>query len=155
MRRDVAVVDHRAQLPLRRATVHDARMTPILVYANQSMLHGLDAASGQLVWKQDLVGYPIELAIRGQRVLALATGEHDLHCFEYTTGRLLWRAPIEGHPNYRAYIVLGDDRIFVQRADRVECFTPDGARLWSHRDASLQQMAALGVPDFVRNDPRT
>jgi len=130
-------------------------MTPILVQATHQLLRGIDTNSGALVWQYDLGTFPFEVAIRGQRIFVAGHSLPEVHCVDYLTGRPLWRAPLAGLRHSRAYIVVGDDRVFVQRGDAIDCFSPDGARLWTNRYELAQQWVAMGVPDSVRNEAKT
>ena len=115
----------------------------ILVVGLNGVVVGLAQQSGEILWKNELKGGgvgQVALEIVGQRILASAEGD-KLFCLDYQTGSTIWEAKTThaGGEALSTIILVRNDRIFISKWGYTDCFSWEGARLWS------QDLKGLGV----------
>ena len=112
----------------------------ILVVGLNGVVVGLDKQNGEILWKNELKGGglgEIALEIVGSRVLASAEGD-KLFCLDYQTGSTIWEAKTT-HVGGEATILVRGERIFISKWGYTDCFSWEGAKLWS------QDLKGLGA----------
>ena len=122
----------------------------ILVVGIHGKVLGLDRATGQIRWSNDLRGGgygEVFLAVGYGVVIASAVGA-AIYCLDYLTGETRWSDSTQA--SGRATIVIEPDQIVCSKGGYVDCYTPDGTRLWQ-QPLSGQGLGrvALGYPGNV------
>src|SRR5262249_18318095 len=128
----------------------------ILVVALDGHVYGLDRATGEVRWHNNLPGGgtdEIFLAI-GYGVVVVSAPPSKLFCLGYLTGQT--RGAQMPPPPGRATIVVEPDQIVCAKGGYVDCFSPDGKLLWQQplRGAG-QGVIALGYPGNVAQADET
>lgn len=124
----------------------------IIVAAFGSRVFGLNAHTGQVLWKQSAPSsFVLELAIAAGRVF-VCSGE-KLHCFDQRTGAELGAVDIP-RPRFvegRPHMLVEGERLYIGTAGTLSCFDLDGRLLWSEgfRGEGTERMA-MGFPGNVR-----
>jgi hypothetical protein len=122
----------------------------ILVVALSGNVYGIDRASGEVRWSNDLRGGGIAevfLAI-GYGVVVVSAFGSRLFCLDYLTGQTRWEHTTK--TTGRATILLEPDQIVCAKGGYVDCFGPDGRLLWQQplKGAGVGRIA-LGYPGNV------
>ncbi|MEX2186022.1 MAG: PQQ-binding-like beta-propeller repeat protein [Pirellulales bacterium] len=133
-----------------------------LAYALGTMghLHCLSAATGELVWKKDLLAeYKIRMPIwgiaaaplvDGERVIVQVGGEKAcLVAFDRRTGKEVWRA-LDERASYSAPIIIqqaGKRVLVCWTGDSVSGLNPaDGSVYWSHPFKPTRMVINIATP---------
>jgi hypothetical protein len=129
----------------------------ILVVGLNGRLFGLDRASGEPRWFNDLEGSSGEVTLAIDYGVVIASAAHAaLYCIDYLTGVTRWRQFTKD--SGRATILLEPDQIVCMKSGYVDCFAPDGRLLWQQplKGQGLGR-GALGYPGNVAqaDDPGT
>lgn len=131
----------------------EARPEPdrsILVVALAGVVAGLDRASGEVRWKNELrsggLG-EVFIAIGYGAIVASASGA-KLFCLDYLTGETRWEAATSA--SGRTTIVMEPDRIICAKGGYLDCFDPHGERMWQQplRGYGVGRIA-MGFPGNV------
>ena len=123
----------------------------ILVVNVAGRLIGLEANTGQIVWRNDLDSSEtsIEFAIHGSLVLAISNLK-TLYCIDYLSGRTHWSATTSTSSG-PATMLCDGPFVFVARQGDVDCFNLQGQLLWTQKFSKLGKgRAGLGMPNNVR-----
>jgi outer membrane protein assembly factor BamB len=128
----------------------------LLLVALGGKLVALDHATGAIRWEDGLKGGgygEVALASAHGRVVASALSA-KVFCYRYSTGEELWTATTSSMG--RASIVIEGDKIFVSKGGEVDCFSLEGAKLWTQAlEGKGVGTAAIGFPgNIVQGDDR-
>ncbi|MGE5185663.1 MAG: PQQ-binding-like beta-propeller repeat protein [Acidobacteriota bacterium] len=122
----------------------------VLVVGLSGHVYAIDRATGELRWHNDLSGGGLgHVAIAvGYGVVIASAGGAAVFCIDYLGGETRWQQPTHGRG--RATILIEADQIVVAKGGHVDCFSPEGHRLWGQplRGAGMGR-AALGYPGNV------
>jgi len=107
--------------------------TRVAYVAYRDFISGVDAQTGELVWRGDTGNWVPSLTGSGERVF-FGAANTLVHAWDMATGASLWVYNIEGEPfNY----VLGapvfqDEKVYLlsQRGDMIALDAADGRELW-------------------------
>lgn len=122
----------------------------ILVVGMSGKVFGLDRTTGEVRWNNDLRGGgfgEVFLAVGYGVVIASAFGK-AIFCLDYLTGETRWSDTTQ--TSGRATIVIEPDQIVCAKDGYVDCFAPDGRKLWQQplKGQGVGRMA-LGYPGNV------
>lgn len=130
----------------------------ILVVGLNGKVYGIDRATGELRWRNDLKGGgfgEVFLAV-DYGVIVASAGGAMMYCLDYLTGQERWRAATQA--SGRATILIEPDHIVCAKGGYVDAYTVEGRRLWSQplSGAGVGRVA-LGYPGNVvqADDPGT
>lgn len=128
----------------------------LLLVALGGKLVALDHSSGAIRWEDGLKGGgygEVALASAHGRVVASAQSA-KVFCYRYATGELVWTASTSSMG--RASIVIEGDKVFVAKGGEIDCFSLDGAKLWTQAlKGKGIGTAAIGFPgNIVQGDDR-
>jgi outer membrane protein assembly factor BamB len=121
-----------------------AGYSPLLIVTVEGKVAAIDMESGREVWRNSLSGAGmgvVEVWVEGATVL-VAPVSNVIVALRYTTGEEIWRATTTG--SGRASILVEGQRVIVARGGYVDCFDPNGQRLWSNELSGLG-MGATGI----------
>jgi len=124
--------------------------TSILVVGINGKLLGIDRATGEVKWEDPLEGggYGEVYIVWLRDVMFVSAGGKSVFCFRYPTGRKLWYA--ETSAPGRATMLVQGAHLFVAKGGEVECFTHDGAKLWTQAlPGRSQDNITLALPGLV------
>jgi hypothetical protein len=102
----------------------------VLVVGVSGNVFGIDRATGTKRWHRQLPGNGAELVFvtAGFGVVVASAVAAVVYCIDYLTGELLWEKPTQ-HKG-RATILIEPDQIVCAKGGGIDCFAPDGRRLW-------------------------
>jgi|JI10StandDraft_1071094.scaffolds.fasta_scaffold118479_2 outer membrane protein assembly factor BamB len=136
--------------PYRGAVVGSEVDCSVVVVALRGAVVGLERATGQIRWDNELVGGGgAEVAI-GFRygVLAVSAAGGLLYRLDYLTGATLWHSPTTSAG--RATILVEHDLIIVGKGGYLDAFDHGGRRVWQQKLAGKGMgRLALAVPGNV------
>lgn len=121
----------------------------VLVVGLRGRVIGLDRMTGVVRWEsaKEADG-EVFLALGYGVVIAATSFNKVLVCLDYLTGERRWQVETTGRG--RATILLEPDQIVCVRSGYLDCFLPDGRRLWSQPlQGRGEGRAALGYPGNV------
>ena len=104
----------------------------ILVVALHGRVHGVDRATGNIRWVNELGGWAstghVSLAV-AYGVIVAAPESGGIHYLDYLTGNTRWQAGTQATGG-RASVVIEPDHIVCVKAGYVDAYAPDGRLLW-------------------------
>jgi outer membrane protein assembly factor BamB len=121
----------------------------ILVVGLNGRVFGLDRATGAIRWRVQLPGVRSEVALAVDYGVVIASSHGGgLHCLDYLTGAVRWSEVTRD--TGRATILIEPDQIVCIKDGYIDCFSPDGERLWQQplKGEGIGR-AALGYPGNV------
>jgi outer membrane protein assembly factor BamB len=123
----------------------------ILIVALHGRVHGIDRATGELRWKNDLEGWSsvghVAIAI-GYGVVVAAADTGGIHCLDYVTGESRWQKTTTS--SGRASVLIEPDQIVCAKAGYVDAYAPDGKLLWQQPlKGAGTGTASVGYPGNV------
>lgn len=126
-------------------------MSAPLIVALGGRVVGLDTATGETLWHNELQGSGVgfvALAVNDDFVVASASAA-AVFCLHRQTGALAWSAKTGGLG--RATLLIQDAQVFVAKSGHVDCFhMPTGQLEWSRDLHKLgRKSAALGLTHNV------
>jgi outer membrane protein assembly factor BamB len=122
----------------------------ILVVAQNGRVYGVDRVTGAVRWENNLDGggYGEVFLCVGYGVVVVSAFGSKLFCLAYLTGTTRWeqRTSASG----RAAIVIEPDQIVCAKGGYIDCFAPDGQKLWEQPlSGAGTGRGALGYPANV------
>src|SRR5882757_875619 len=103
----------------------------MLVVGLNGHVYGVDRATGQLRWDNNLPGggtSEVAIAVGYGVVIASAHGPR-IYCLDYLTGQERWHADTQARG--RATILIEEDHIVVAKGGYLDAYAPDGTAQWS------------------------
>ena len=103
----------------------------ILIVGLEASVIGIDAKTGEVCWQNDmsLGGHSwVALAVHDDVAFTSANAKR-LFCIETSTGETLWTVQTSGIG--RASLLITEVGICVSKGGFVDCFSFEGALLWS------------------------
>jgi hypothetical protein len=122
----------------------------VLVVGLSGHVYGIARATGELLWANNLRGGgfgEVFIAV-GYGVVIASAGGAALYCIDYLTGNDRWAVATQA--SGRATIVIEPDQIVCAKGGYIDCFSPDGNKLWSQplKGAGVGRIA-LGYPGNI------
>jgi outer membrane protein assembly factor BamB len=126
----------------------DGEPAPVIVAALGGQVLGIDAATGEVRWEQEIEDTQGACALLVTNSTIYACSASALVCLDYPSGARRWTASTS---RGRGTLLLEGGRLFVGTSrGEVECFSLDGRRLWHNRLPNRGLgVIALGVPGNV------
>lgn len=122
----------------------------ILIVALGGCVVGLNMQTGTEVWRNSMTlgGHAwVALAVSEERVYASASAK-KVFCIDRETGVTVWSHATSGLG--RATLIASKKQIVVCKGGLVDCFSVDGALLWTQNLKKLGKgVAALGLTNNV------
>jgi len=101
--------------PTKSPVVNEGRL---FIIGHDGLIYSLDAASGQLIWKRKLDGFPsTSLALR-ENDIYVGTANNHFYCLEAKTGKLVGELAVEATPIGR--LTFANDSFFLFLENRSE-----------------------------------
>ena len=126
-------------------------MSAPLIVALGGRVVGLDTATGETLWHNELQGSGVgfvALAVNDHCVVASASAA-SIFCLDRFTGEIAWSAKTQGLG--RATLLIQESQIFVAKSGYVDCFHLSTGQLeWTKDLHKLgRKSAALGLTHNV------